>query len=631
MKNISCLFVFLFIGLSFSLNAQRKFTEVSEAAGINHAFRIDLSNFGGGAVVFDYDNDGYEDLYLPGGNEKDQFYRNNGDGTFTNIFEGAGFDRTLSIHTQGAAAADIDRDGDKDLIITTLYFQEGRQLTPNLLYLNNGDGTFSDVTRQYGLEEYISNSQGATFGDINADGFPDLYIANYIGSPPNGVSVFNEQTITENFLSATDYLFINAGGSYFIEASDLYGIDHNGFGFQGILSDWDNDQDVDIMIANDFGYKAEPNIALRNDFPERSLTYRTGELQLNYGMNAMGFGKGDYNYDGFMDYYVTNIHASLFVQNNGGNSFSDLGADLGIAQARIQNPNYSGVPVSWGANFFDYDHDTDLDLFVNNGALNPDVRPNPNFFFECSDYAIYREVANLLGVDDVRIGRGSVTFDYDNDGDLDLLVVNQYPRDEDPTGSMPPARTLLYRNNNTRGNWLKVKLEGVKAEKDGIGSRIEIQLDDRLLIRDIDGGSSHLSQNSTIAHFGLGQHETVRSVKVRWTGGKTQEITNVAANQQITIRETEESIFSFDQNDLKVYPSSFNDYVLIEYELEKEEPFDISVYDVQGRLIETLSQQNNPAKTGFWQWNIERDLAQGVYIFQLRTKNSVIAKRALKL
>ena len=626
-------FALLLTFLSFSCLSGQTFTEVSAEAGINHAFKIDIATFGGGAAVLDFDNDGFEDVYITGGNVNDVLYRNNGDGTFTNVFENSGLEITKAFHTQGAAAADINRDGYKDLVVTTFYDIDRIALTPNLLFLNNQDGTFTDVTQQYGLDGYNSNSQGATFGDLNADGYPDLFVANYIGAPPQGVSVFNEQTITQNYASAKDFLFINVGGQYFLEASQIYGMEHDGFGFEGLFTDWDNDRDLDLLIANDFGFKAQPNVALVNEFPKKKLAYSGTDLKLNFGMNAMGIARGDYNADGWMDYFVSNISASLFVANQQGSSFVNFGFQLGLAITNIDRPDYNGVPVSWGANFFDYDNDTDLDLFVNNGALNPTIRPNHNFFFEFNaEQGGYLEVGEQKGVADPRIGRGSAVFDYDNDGDMDLLVINQIPRDP---STLETARCLLYRNDAASGNWLKVKLEGVQADKNGISSRVEVMVDGKLLIREIDGGSSHLSQNSTIAHFGLGDAETVESVTVKWVGGKTQQLTNVTANQQITIKEkegSEGSILNIDNNSLQVHPGIFKDYVWLEYELQNVEAFDISVYDAQGRLIKTLTRQDTPTtKTGLWQWDQGENLAPGVYIFQLRTKSGLVAKRAIKI
>lgn len=625
MKGIYILFVLL---LSVFSAYGQGFVEVSEEAGINHAFRVDLATFGGGVAILDFNNDGWEDFYLTGGNDSDALYRNNGDGTFTDVFLSAGLESTIPVHTQGVSAADINRDGFKDLLITTMYYHEDRALAPNLLFINRGDGTFEDVTEQFGLDEFKSNSMSATFGDINADGYPDLYVANYFAISPVGVSIFNDQTITNNYASAQDFLFINASGQFFVDGTHTYGMGHAGFGFQGVFTDWDNDNDQDLLIVNDFGFRDRPNIALRNDFPQKSLTDRSVNLQMNFGMNAMGIAVGDYNFDGYIDYFVSNISESLFAVNNEGTGFDNAGIYTGIAIKLIDNPNYVGVPVSWGANFFDYDNDTDLDLFVNNGALNPTIRPNPNFLLR-NDFGFYRELGNRVGVDDPRIGRGSAVFDYDNDGDLDLLVVNQHPRD--PTTTLPEGRTLLYRNDIAVDNWLKIQLDGVRSEKNGIGSRVEVRTNDKLLIREIDGGSGHMSQNSTIAHFGLENATAVESVTVKWIGGGEQTLENVTANQLLTITQEDDRFGEDFESALNIFPTYFTDQVLIEYQLEKEEPFDISVYDITGKLITTLVRQDNPASSGFWNWDVDKDLIRGMYIIQLRTASGVIAKKAMKI
>jgi hypothetical protein len=611
----------------YQLSGQ-EFIDVTLEAGIDHVFEVDLATFGGGAAVIDIDNDGFEDVYITGGNRNDVLYYNNGDGSFTNIFDNAGFDVTIPIHTQGAAAADVNRDGFKDLLITTMYYEDGRQLAPNLLFINNGDMTFTDVTTIYGLDKFKTNSMGAAFGDINLDGYPDLYVANYFSASPEGVGLFNDATITNSFAPAQDYFFLNVSGSAFQFANEIYGIDHVGFGFEGSFTDWDNDRDVDILLVNDFGTKATPNVALLNEYPEKNLRDRGNNLRLNYGMNAMGIAVGDVNFDGWMDYFVSNVGASLYVTNIEGEDFIEQ-LDMGLAVPYINNSSYQGIPVSWGANFFDYDHDEDLDLFVANGALNPTIRPNPNFFFELTPFGFYREVGEQFGLDDQRIGRGSVVFDFDNDGDLDILVINQKPRD--PAGDLPSARCILHRNDAAKGNWLKIQLDGVRAEKNGLGSRIEVKTQDRLLVREIDGGSSHMSHSSTIAHFGLGTAESVESVTVKWLGGNTQELSNVSVNQLITIRENIDNLGQVEENDLFIFPSYFTDQMLIEYSLTDESPMDISVYDAQGRLIQTLVRLENPSPNGFWFWDGTEQLIHGMYFVQLRTKNGIITKKAMKI
>lgn len=628
MKLRNILILFASLGV-WTLQAQSTFTEVSEVAGIDHTFKIDLATFGGGACVLDFDKDGFEDLYVTGGGNPDKLYKNNGDGTFTDVLQQAGFERTLQSYTQGAAAADINRDGYKDIIVTTMnYLDENRSIAPNLLYINNGNGTFTEVTKSWGLEEDAVNSMGASFGDINADGLPDLFICNYFSNSTTGISIYNEQTITNSFQPSIDFLYINIGGERFVDVRTYYGLDHIGFGFEGMFTDYDNDRDLDLYIANDFGFKSTPNMLFQNEYPEKKMINRAIPLAMNYGMNAMGIASADINFDGFMDYFVTNLGTSLFTINDGGKGFIDRTVVSGLAIPTISDSIYNGPPVSWGANFFDYDHDTDMDLFVCNGALNPTIRPNPNFFFE-NENGQFSQVAQTKNLYDYRIGRGSVIFDYDNDGDQDLFVINQAPRD--PSSRLLEAKCLLYRNDNTSGNWLKIELEGVQADKNGLGARVDVVVDGKLLIREIDGGSSHVSQNTTIAHFGLGDATQVESITVKWVGGNTQTLENIAANQMITIVEAIETKENLSDDMLKVSPGFFTENVLLEYELAKATPIEISVFDSQGRLVAQLGSTQNPVSEGFWNWDVPSDLLRGVYIFQIRTNDGVLTKRAVKI
>jgi hypothetical protein len=192
--------------------------------------------------------------------------------------------------------------------------------------------------------------------------------------------------------------------------------------------------------------------------------------------------------------------------------------------------------ISWGANFADFDHDGDLELFVSNGDLNPFSQPMPNFYFDRKD-GKFVDIARDMGLDNYGVGRGSVVFDLENDGDLDLLLINQEP----VKGPYPvPSVTRLYRNDLADGNWVKIKLQGTEAETHGLGSRVEVIGNGKRMIREIDGGgSSHLSQNETIAHFGLGTADRIDSLIVRWTGGEAQVLVDQPVNQLITVVEPE--------------------------------------------------------------------------------------------
>ncbi|MCY7359729.1 MAG: CRTAC1 family protein [Rudanella sp.] len=524
-----------FLLLAITVNAQTPvlkppFQDITQQAGINHRFRVYEGMFGGGACVIDFNRDGFEDVFIMGGMNPDMLYKNNGPKAgpmFTNVYEKSGLTVTKGYVTQGAAAADVNRDGWVDLFVTTITSKTKKLPVPramNLLFLNNKNGTFRDATREYGLDQLVSFSTGASFGDINADGFPDLYVGNYFNDFKGELTVINDATIVGSTQTSKGYLLLNKGGKKFKDVYDDYGLTHKGFGFGGVFSDYDNDGDQDLIINHDFGYKRTPNLLLQNQYGRSRFLDVATEMKMDLKINSMGTAVGDYNNDGWMDYYFTNIRFNRFMVNNGpGKPFTDQTQQAGLDQ----------FAISWGANFADFDHDGDLDLFVANGDLNPNCVPMADFYFE-NQNGHFQDNSRAYGLNDYGIGRGSVVFDYDNDGDLDLLVVNQQPILDYPT----PSFTRLYQNNSAKGNWLKIALKGIQAESQGIGSRILVVAGSRRMIREIDGGaSSHISQNSTIAHFGLGAATKIDSVVVTWTGGKRQTLTNQKPNQLLTITE----------------------------------------------------------------------------------------------
>jgi hypothetical protein len=369
-----------------------------------------------------------------------------------------------------------------------------------------------------------SFSTGGNFGDFNADGWPDIYVGNYFNQYEGKLSVINDATVVGANQIAKGYLLLNEEGKKFRDVYEDYGLDYKGFGWGGVFTDYDNDGDQDLFVNHDFGYKRTPNMLLENKYPREKFVDVAKEKKVDLHINSMGTAVGDFNNDGWMDYYFTNIRFNCFMVNQGaGKPFVNKTIEAGM--------NYSAI--SWGANFADFDHDGDVDLFVANGDLNPNCHPMANFYFE-NNAGKFHERALAYGLAGYGIGRGSVTFDYDNDGDLDLLVVNQ-----EPVLSYPvPSFTKLYRNDSAKGNWIKIALKGVQAESHGIGSKIEVEAGGKKMIREIDGGgSSHMSQNSVIVHFGLGNADKIDAITVYWTGGNKQTITNVKANQLITITE----------------------------------------------------------------------------------------------
>ncbi len=521
--------ILFFLFLSSSICGQQGFTDVTEEAGIAHQFHVYEGTFGGGVTVFDMNNDGFEDLFITGGTAKDVLYLNNGDGTFSDIYEDSGLITSHDFVTQGAASADVNRDGFRDLFITTINTNDGSNVIPrakNLLFLNNGDKTFRDVTTEFGLSALNSFSTGGSFGDFNADGYPDLFVGNYFLNFEGTLGILKDATIVSSHQTAKPYLLINKDGKKFENVTEEYGIDHQGFGFGAVFTDFDNDGDQDLLVNQDFGYKAVPNFLYENQYPQRSFNDISKPTQMDLKENAMGAAVGDYNNDGLLDYYVTNIKFNLLMENQGaGQPFIDKAKELGAYR----------FAISWGANFADFDHDGDQDLYVTNGDLNPNCTPMGNFYFE-NENTKFLEKGRETGTNDYGVGRGSVVFDIENDGDLDILVVNQKPVQDYPTNST----TRLFRNDLQKGNWLKVALKGIDSDKNGIGARVEVVSQGIQMIREIDGGgSSHLSQNSVIAHFGLGDSKTVDSIKITWPGGHEQLLTNQQANTLLTIEEIE--------------------------------------------------------------------------------------------
>lgn len=524
------MFLLTLILLSFSVSlvlGQIQFVDISDTSGIDHQFGVKEGFLGGGICVFDCNNDGFQDLYLTGGMLPDRFYLNQKDGTFIDALSGSGLDVTQDFVTQGVAGADVDRDGFIDLFITTNTTMDSTQAIPrakNLFFINNGDNTFREATAEYGLDQMNSFSTGVNFGDFNGDGYPDAYVGNYFHDYTGPLDEINDATMVNANNTAKGYLLLNQNGKRFKNVYTDYGMDHKGFGFGGVFTDFDNDNDQDLFVLHDFGYKAKPNRLLENQYPKRKFKYVEKELDMNLQINAMASAVGDYDNNGWLDYFVTNIRFNYFMVNQGkGLPFINKSEELGTRLFKI----------GWGANFADMDHDGDLDLFVSNGDLNPNCVPMDNFFY-LNEGEKFEQIAYKVGLNNYGIGRGSVVFDLENDGDLDLLVINQKPVLAYPI----PSKTILYRNDTRSENWLKVKLKGIHSELNGLGSRVTVVNGSTRMIREIDGGgSSHLSQNSTIAHFGIGQSNTVDSIIINWIGGGEQILVDQAVNELVTIVE----------------------------------------------------------------------------------------------
>ena len=523
--------IFLLLCFSIFVKVQgQQFTDITNRSGIDHYFEVYEGMFGGGIAVLDYNNDGFEDLYITGGMQEDQLLENLQNGTFKNVLKTARLESVLRFVTQGVAAADFNRDGWMDLFVTTITTKSQKRKIPraqNLILINQGDGTFKNNSKSFGIQRIESFSTGISVGDFNLDGYPDLYVGNYFTDYDGGLKEISDATIVNAGKTAKGYLYENKGGKRFKEVSEKYNIDHRGFSFGGIFTDFDNDNDLDLIVNNDFGYKAKPNYLLENLYPKKEFQYVGENYEMDLRINAMGGATADINADGFLDYFISNIRYNRFmIQDPEKNIFVDQAEALGTQL----------FTISWGANFNDFDHDGDIDLFVSNGDLNPNCVPMYNFFFENVN-GQFKEESTKFGLKDYGVGRGSAIFDLENDGDMDLIVVSQKPIRE----YGPPSITRLYRNDIEDGNYLQVKLKGNASTLSAHGARIQVFSDSLFINQEIDGGNtSHLSHNSTLAHFGLGKRKIIDSLKVIWPGGEITKMNQIKTNQKIFVEETQE-------------------------------------------------------------------------------------------
>ena len=520
--------VFLFFLIFTSVQSQQ-FTDITEKAGIKHYFEVYEGMFGGGIAVLDYNNDGFEDLYITGGMQEDQLLENLQNGTFKNVLKTVKLEAALDFVTQGVATADFNRDGWIDLFVSTITSKREKKTIPraqNLVFINQGDGTFKEESNAFGIKGTESFSTGISIGDFNLDGYPDLYVGNYFTDYDGGLKEISDATIVNAGKTAKGYLYENKGGKRFKEVSKKYGLNHRGFSFGGIFTDFDNDNDLDLIVNNDFGYKAKPNYLLENLYPKKEFRYVEQDYEMDLRINAMGGATADINADGFLDYFISNIRFNRFmIQDPNEKIFVDQAEELGTQL----------FTISWGTNFNDFDNDGDIDLFVANGDLNPNCVPMYNFFFENID-GKYKEHSIDFGLKDYGVGRGSAIFDLENDGDMDLIVVSQKPIMD----YGPPSITRLYRNDLKEGNYLQVKLKGNASTLSAFGARIQVFSDSLFINHEIDGGNtSHLSHNSTLAHFGLGNRNIVDSIQVFWPGGEMTKVKQTKVNQRIVIEETQ--------------------------------------------------------------------------------------------
>ncbi|HYL16783.1 MAG TPA: CRTAC1 family protein [Terriglobales bacterium] len=537
-------------GSAFDVNlvdiaAQARLNSITVCGEVSHK-RWLIETIGSGIAFFDYDQDGWLDIFqvngttlagFPKGEEaSNHLYHNNRDGTFTDVTTNAGLFR--SGWGQGVCAGDYDNDGYDDLFVS--YWGQ------NVLYHNNGDGTFTDVTEKAGLLQHGPRARwntGCCFVDYDKDGRLDLFVSNYMDMdlstiPPAGASsrcAWKGLPVVcgpHNMPWTRNFLYHNNGDGTFTDVSEKSGVLRTAghYGFTALTGDFDNDGWPDIYVACD----SAPSIFYRNN---RDGTFADIALMAQCAYNAdgreqagMGASAGDYNCDGWLDIIKTNFSddTSTLYKNDGDGSFTDVTYIAGMGT----NIQYLG----WGCGFVDLDNDGWQDVFIANGHIYPELlKENLNTAYR-QPKLVYRNLRNGRfedvsrragpGVSLARLARGVAFGDFDNDGDIDMVINN--------LGDPP---TLLRNDVSNSNRWLKVKTVGTRSNRTGIGARVRVVCGKHSQIDEVRSGGSYVSQGDLRLHFGMGSAGKADRVEVRWPSGQVDVLKDIETNQLIWVRE----------------------------------------------------------------------------------------------
>ncbi len=520
---------------------RQRFTDIAESSGIVFEHRNGASpekflpeTMSAGALIFDYDNDGWQDVLFtqggsfmdtaPAANPRPSLYRNLGDGSFENTTEKSGLRH--SGYGMGACSADVDNDGWPDIYLTSV--------GENRLFRNSGRGSFIDVTVMAGAG-FDGWSASCAFGDVDNDGDVDLYVANYVDfdASDNRFCGDNEGVRRychpNAFDALPDILYRNNGDGTFDDFSRDAGIaTGSAYGLGVVFTDYDNDGWIDIYVAND----SMTNFLFHNQghgiFTEVALLAGVSVGGDGLPQAGMGTDSGDIDGDGMPDLIVTNLDRETHsvYRNLGDGLFSDITFPSGVGRATLPF-------VGFGVSFLDIDNDGDLDLVIANGGIfdNADrfrdttTYRQPNLILRNEGDGKFEDAVEEAGAafDIRKVSRGLAAGDIDNDGDLDLVVSNNGER-----------ANVLRNDRDHRNDSLVVRVVGTTSNASGIGTRLVLRAGDRTMHREIKGGSGYLGQNDLRAHFGMGAYGGAERLEIHWPGGTTEVFDDLPSNRVLT-------------------------------------------------------------------------------------------------
>ncbi len=517
-----------------------RFADVSQAAGINWKYangatgrHMMIEDIGGGVALFDYNNDGLLDIFavqagpVPGAKPSERsfptrnaLYRNNGDGTFTDVTAGSGLDAPTG-YGMGVSVADYNNDGRADLYITAY--------GGNHLFRNNGNGTFTDVTHAAGIADLHGMAAGeppwplsAAWGDYDNDGHLDLFVCHYVrwspalDQPCLGLDEKPAYCRPQVYEPTHNRLFHNNGDGTFTDVTQKAGLDKlQGKSMGVVWTDYDEDGWPDLFVTND----TMPNFLLHNNrdgtFTDRALVSGVALGDQGEAQSGMGISVGDYDNDGREDLFVVNFsgESKSVFHNLGKGLFESAAYQSNLASTNLQF-------LGFGLECFDYDLDGHKDLIIGNGHVLDRMDQRTAGSSYAQSQQLFHNVGNGTFAEDLhslgdlvhpRVTRGLAVGDYDNDGDLDVIMVSQ-------TGPLQ-----LFRNDGgNANNWITFRLEGVQSNRDALGAKVTVQTQISRQSAWVHGSTSYCSHSDTRLTFGLGQESGIKSVEVLWPSGKRQ-------------------------------------------------------------------------------------------------------------
>jgi enediyne biosynthesis protein E4 len=494
---------------------------------------------GSGVAFIDYDKDGWPDIFLVNGTDwpghiqkhtTPKLYHNNHDGTFTDVTHKAGLD--IELYGMGVAVGDYDNDGFDDLFVTAL--------GQSYLFHNNGNGTFSDVTRKAGLAGPRELSTSAAWVDYDKDGHLDLVVGNYVQWTPETDLYCTLDGKSKSYCTPESYkgtavrVWHNNGNATFTDVTQKAGLGDPTSKTMGIaVLDYDNDGWPDLLLSND----TQPNKLYRNNgngtFSEKGVIAGVAFSEDGVARAGMGVDAADYDHSGFASVMITNFSNQMLslYHNEGKGLFVDEAPQSSIGRATL-------LTLGFGCFFFDYDLDGWPDIFIANGHIDPEIQrvqanvkyAMPPHLFRNLSKGKFEEVTNLMGpaFNVPRVGRGAAYADFNNEGRIGLLL------------STNGGPAYLFRNeaqSKPANRSLRLKLVGTKSNRDGIGAVVHLIVGGDAQTQMLRSGSSYLSSSELVLTFGLGQHEKADAVEIRWPSGQVDHLANVAEGQTIIVTE----------------------------------------------------------------------------------------------